>query len=314
MTFRSPPHLRLPIVAATLALVACGDLAAPVAPAGTATEQPLLARAPSRPTGTGIGVIGSKIDRVHQRVEYHGGSMMYGITSLYLIWYGNWAGSTTPSILTDLVENVGGSSYFGAVTRYANTYGVAPNNAVIYSGSVDDSYSYGAYLYWYDVGSIVGQAIIGGSLPLDPDAVYVVLPSADVEERSGFGVDYCGFHGQTNVNGVPVQVMFVGNPDRAPSQCMPQSVGPNGNAGADAMATILVNELFDTIVDPHFDAWYDRFGLEPADKCAWNFGTTYTTTNGARANVRLGSRDYLLQQLWVPDARGYCTLGATVTP
>ena len=110
------------------------------------------------------------------------------------------------------------------------------------------------------------------------------------------------------------QVLFVGNPDRAPSQCKPQAVGPNGSSAADGMATILANELFDAIVDPNFTAWYDRFGLEPADKCAWNFGATYTATNGARANIRLGGRDYLLQQLWVPDARGYCTLGATATP
>ena len=73
-------------------------------------------------------------------------------------------------------------------------------------------------------------------------------------------------------------------------------------------------KLDDTIIDPEFTGWFDRFLLEPADKCAWNFGTTYTTTNGARANVALGGRDYLLQQLWVPATRGYCTLDAGATP
>lgn len=314
MRFHSSPLRRLPIVAATVALAACGDVPPPVAPTDAATEQPLLAKAPSGPTGTGIGVIGSKVDRIHQRVEYHGGPVKLGVTSVYFIWYGDWTGSAVPPIVEDFAQNLGGSSYFNAVTRYPNASGVAPDNALIYSGSISDSYSYGAYLNSYDVGSIVGEAIVGtNSLPLDPDAAYVVLPSVDVE-LPGFGVDFCGFHTRTSINGIVVQVLFVGNPDRAPSQCKPQAVGPNGSSAADGMATILANELFDAIVDPNFTAWYDRFGLEPADKCAWNFGATYTATNGARANIRLGGRDYLLQQLWVPDARGYCTLGATATP
>jgi hypothetical protein len=70
------------------------------------------------------------------------------------------------------------------------------------------------------------------------------------------------------------------------------------------MASILAAELSNTITDPGFTAWYDKFLYEQADKCAWSYGTTYTTTNGARANVHLGARDYLLQQLWVPSARG----------
>ena len=80
------------------------------------------------------------------------------------------------------------------------------------------------------------------------------------------------------------------------------------------MANMMVNGLFNTILDPEFTGWYDKFLLEPADKCAWNFGTTYTTTNGARANVSLGGRDYLLQQLWVPGTRRFCTLDASAAP
>jgi hypothetical protein len=41
-----------------------------------------------------------------------------------------------------------------------------------------------------------------------------------------------------------------------------------------------------------------------ADKCAWNFGTTYKAPNGALANVHLGTRDYLVQQLWLPSKNG----------
>jgi hypothetical protein len=69
-------------------------------------------------------------------------------------------------------------------------------------------------------------------------------------------------------------------------------------------------ELFDVVTDPSFGAWYDRLGLEGGDKCAWTFGTTYKAPNGSLANMRLGTRHYLLQQLWLPSKNGggNCTL------
>ena len=313
MSLLSPPRALLS-TAAVLAIVACGDATMPAAPSSVAAEPSLLAKAPSLPNGTGIGVIGSKVDRIHQRVEYHDGAMMLGGTSVYFVWYGNWSGSTAPPILTDLALNLGGSAYFGAITRYRNAVGVAPSNAVQYGGSVNDAYSRGASLASYDILFSVGDAILNQSLPLDPSGIYVVFTSADVAETSGFGTAYCGFHSALSVNGNTIKVAYVGHPDRAPAQCKPQTVGPNGDAAADAMANVMVNELFDAIVDPEFRAWYDKFLLEPADKCAWNFGTKYTTTNGARANVALGGRDFLLQQQWVPGIRGYCTLDASATP
>jgi Phosphate-induced protein 1 conserved region len=297
-----PIHRLLPIGAAALALAACSEVSPPLAPASSApADVTSLAKTQPRPTGTGIGTIGSSVDRTHQRVEYHGGPMMFGTTNVYLIWYGSWVGNNAPTILTDLVQSIGGSSYFDIVTRYRNIAGVAPSNAVSYGGSIDDAYSLGSTLTAFDIGTIVGVTLAGGSsLPIDPNGVYVVLTSADVSETSGFGTSYCGFHNLTEVSGVVVQYVFIGHPDRAPAQCEPQSVGPNGNTAAD--------------VDPRFTAWYDKFMFEPADKCAWNFGTIYTVANGASANVRLGSRDFLLQQQWVLGNRGFCTLDASATP
>jgi len=49
------------------------------------------------------------------------------------------------------------------------------------------------------------------------------------------------------------------------------------------------------ITNPTGGAWFDRYGLENAAKCVGQFGTTYATANGARANLRLGSLDYLIQ-------------------
>jgi hypothetical protein len=308
MPFRTLSHVRLPILAAALALAACGDITPPITADNPSPDLQLLAKGPARPTGTGIGLVGSKAQRTAQPAEYHGGRLIATTSHAYLIWYGSWAGSTAPQILTDLASSLGGSSYFDAITRYRNPAGAPMPNAVQYGGSINDSYSQGTSLSNYHIAMIVGDAIINGSLPPDPEGIYVVLTSADVDETSGFGTQYCGFRSTTSVNGMAIKTVFIGHPDRVPTKCKPQAVGPNGNAAADAMATVLVNEIFNTMLDPEFTGWYDKFEFEPADKCAWSFGKTYKTANGARANMALGGRNYLLQELWVPSAGGFCTL------
>jgi hypothetical protein len=100
----------------------------------------------------------------------------------------------------------------------------------------------------------------------------------------------------------------VGNPDRCPSACSAQTTGPNGNAGADGMVSILAHELEEAVTDPDLNAWYDSRGMENADKCAWKFGASYTTGNGAMANIKLGGVDFLIQQNWVNASGGYCAL------
>lgn len=56
------------------------------------------------------------------------------------------------------------------------------------------------------------------------------------------------------------------------------------------------------------DGWYDGFGLGKADKCEGQFGSTYETANGAKANLRLGQRAYLIQQNWANDGEGRCRM------
>ena len=94
----------------------------------------------------------------------------------------------------------------------------------------------------------------------------------------------------------------------ASAACAAQTTGPNGNAGADGMASIIAHELEESVTDPDLNAWYDRRGYENADKCAWTFGTTYTASNGVQANMKLGARDYLIQRNWVNAGGGYCAL------
>jgi Phosphate-induced protein 1 conserved region len=240
-------------------------------------------------------------------ITYHGGPVILGTTNVYYIWYGNWSGNTATTILTDLAGNIGGSPYFNINTTYYNGSNTHVLNAVVFHGSTFDSYSHGTSLSDSAIQAIVSGAISSGALPKDTNGVYFVLTSSDVTASSGFCTQYCGWHTHGTISGSDIKYSFVGNPDRCPSACEAQTKGPNGNAGADGMASIISHELEETVTDPDLNAWYDSRGAENADKCAWTFGTTYTS-NGALANMRLGSRDYLIQRNWVNASGGLCAL------
>ncbi len=241
-------------------------------------------------------------------ISYHGGPVMLGTTHVYYIWYGDWlsapASGAVP-ILTDLAQNIGGSPYFNINTTYYDGGGNKVLNSVAFGGSTTDNYSRGKAVSDAGILGIVSDAINAGRLPKDTNGVYFVLTSSDVNETSGFCTQYCGWHTHGTIGGADIKYSFVGNPDRCPSACEAQTVSPNGNPGADGMASIIAHELEEAVTDPDLNAWYDTRGQENADKCAWTFGATYPS-GGGLANMKLGARDYLIQRNWVNASGGYC--------
>ena len=234
-----------------------------------------------RPAAAGIG--------------YGGGPVLLGTPNVYFIWYGNWAGNSATTILPDFMSNLGGSPYFDINTTYSDSRGNHVTGAIRYAGSTNDNYSQGSAISDQALVNIVSRAISGGAFPSDTNAVYFVLTSQDVT-LSGFCGGFCGYHTRTTIGGRDIKYSFVGNPAQCPRSCAPDSSpAPNGNLGADGMASILAHELEETVTDPDLNGWGDSAG-ENADKCAWTFGTTYRTASGALANMRLGTRDYLIQQ------------------
>jgi hypothetical protein len=251
---------------------------------------------------------------VQYGIQYHGGPVMTNTKNVYLIWYENWTGNSAQTILPTPVTNLNGSKYFNINTTYTNGGGTKVSNAVALGLQASNSYSQGTSLTDTDIVTIVNDAIVPkGVLPLDLDGVYFVLTSADVNETSGFCTSYCGWHNYTTVSGTVVKYAFVGNPDRCPSACEAQTISPNGNAGADGMASILSHELEETATDPRLSAWWQTStGEENADKCAWTFGSETTLPSGAKYNMTMGGVHYLIQQNWVDavnsktGAKGYC--------
>jgi len=225
--------------------------------------------------------------------------VLYNGVKVYLIWYGNWSGNTATTILPTLVSGLSGSPYYNINTTYYDGLNRKVPNLVTLGTQTTDAYSQGkSNLSDGAINAIVARAISTNALPTDPNGLYMVLTSADVH-KSGFGTSYCGWHTRATFGGVDVKYSFVGDPStQYPSSCGAQATGPNGNSGADAMASVLSHELEEATTDPDLNAWYDRSGQENADKCAWTFGTTSTAGNGALYNVTLGGTKYLIQRNW----------------
>jgi hypothetical protein len=241
-------------------------------------------------------------------ISYHGGPVMNGTVNVYYIWYGNWSGNSGTTILTNFISNLGGSSYEHINTTYYDGSNTHVTGAINYAGSTTDNYSQGTSLSDAQIQSVVA-AHCGALGSCDPNGLYFVLTSSDVTASSGFCTQYCGWHNHGTIAGKDVKYAFVGNPDRCPTSCEQQTTGPNGNAGADGMASIIAHESEEAISDPDLNAWYDTRGNENADKCAWTFGTESTAANGSKYNITLADGGkYLIQQNWVNASGGYCAM------
>ena len=277
------------------------------------------------------GLVGSSATAVNaavkngSRIIYHDGPVMPGGSNVYFIWYGCWSCGTagsdseTKNILTEFVVNLGASPYFRINATYPDALGNAPSGALYYGGEMPEgSYSEGLELNEEAIERIIERVLDRGYLPVDANGIYVVFGSADVgSTATGFCTPLAApHHGNFSLFGSPIKYAFIGNAARCPEIAAPQFFSrggrqlptPNANFAADAMASTLAQALNATVTNPLFSGWYDRDGLDNADKCAGKFGSLYTTASGARANIQLVNRDFLIQQNWINVGRGYCGL------
>ena len=244
---------------------------------------------------------------------YNGGPVISGTPDLYYIWYGNWANNTAKSIITKFTGALNGTSYLNTDSGMSGNGHVALIKSTSISLTAHRKLYLGTSLNGEDgtIQNIVTGTLGKGLLPHDASGIYFVLTAPDIAV-SGFNTTFCGWHDSTNWGSANLgtQFGFIGDPTASETGCYVQSTSPNKNFGADAMVSVIAHELIEATTDPIGTAWWDSnpasntYGYENADMCAWNFGTTYLTGNGASANIKLGTKNYLLQRQWVNTGAG----------
>ena len=268
---------------------------------------------------------------------YNGGPVMSGPNNVYFIWYGNWGSNTATAILPQFITDLSGSSYMNILSSYDSTTGAYPafSNQIGYGGSYFISDTQNTAIYngvgtslngtpgattSNSIAQIVSDALNAGAFAgaSAANSIFDVLTYSTVAV-SGFQSAFCGWHYSNNRGGISLGTQYglIGDPT-APG-CMPYSTSPNNNASADAMASVIAHETFETITDPLGNAWYDSVspsgtgktgGYENGDMCNFNFGkSTYSTANGSQANVNLNGTNYMLPQQWVNTGGGINTQG-----
>jgi hypothetical protein len=263
------------------------------------------------PTTGKITSTASSVAAGRGAVTYQPGGMVITEPNIYVIWYGNWDASScsaksgtssTPSIVNDFLGSLGESDWNKINTTYyqhisgKKTF-VQPTGEV--QGCTVDAGSQGLSLDTAtgpQVSDVVDHALSSKVLKTDPNGVYLVLTSSNVNVLD-FMTLLCAYHYFYDNSQATIKYAFIGDASAHLSSCAPQTtISPNGNPAADAMVSVIAHEFVEAVSDPTGTSWIDQAGLENADKCAWNYGQAFKTVNGAFANMSLGGRQYLIQQ------------------
>jgi hypothetical protein len=254
-------------------------------------------------------------------IFYHGGPIIQSINVAAIYWGTSaiYQGGPTPgttgtggsgggdgSLVGFFLRNLGGSSYYNINTTYYDGNGNKVQNAMSYTGFWADGSNPGATVSDAAIQAEVAQAFASGKLAYDANTVYAVFTGSGVNLGGGFGSQYCAYHGVFTLNGQPVKYAAMPYAYQYPSGCSALSGSPNNDYAGDTEVNVLAHEVEETNTDPQLNAWYDRRGYENADKCAWKFGSTYKTSNGAMANIQVGGQDFLVQMNWVNAGSGGC--------
>jgi hypothetical protein len=247
-------------------------------------------------------------------ILYHGGPIIpiQNVVAIYwassAIYNGGPApgthgtGAQDASLVGFFLRNLGGSPYFNINTTYFDGSGARVQNVVQYTqywASNTNVPASGSTVSDAQVQAKVVEGFTTGNLTYDPATLYAVFSGSGVNLGGGFGTQYCAYHGHFTNGSQDIKYAVMPHDADFVSGCTALNGSPNNDFAADAEVNTLAHETEETTTDPDLNAWFDRRGFENADKCAWTFGTTYTTANRSSANMNLGGKDFLIQRNWV---------------
>jgi hypothetical protein len=273
------------------------------------------AEANAKPGGGGGGGGGNT------GIFYHGGPVILSprVVAIYWanapIYNGGPAVNTTGtgaqdgSLIGAFLRSLGGSPYWNINHTYFDGSKNLVNNSLAYAGFWATNLNVpasGSAPTDANMQALINAGFASGAITYDPSTIYEIFTASGVNLGGGFGSSYCAYHGHFASTVGDVKYAAEPYDFEFPTACAALKGSPNGDAAADAEVNTIAHETEEFTTDPDLNAWFDRRGMENADKCAWTFGTTYVTSNGSTANMNLGGNDYLVQRNWINSGSGGC--------
>ncbi len=206
----------------------------------------------------------------------HGGTILPA-TTIYYIWWGNYPNgwpSDAPAGLAALASDLQGSNFQKDI--FPQYMRGSKMSWAFGSSAYDSSTPPGHGPKTSTIMNEVTGQIAAGKLPLDTNAIYVVLTS-----NFPGGVNYCAWHSWGSYNGTEIQFAYMPNTTGVSGCNDPQFTCNSYSAGTDSIANVLSHELSEAITDADGTAWYDSSGSEIGDKCAWQFSSCVNLTNSS---------------------------------
>ena len=197
-------------------------------------------------------------------MTYHGGKILSTAITKSIFWGTSWAGYTGDKItgLDTWFLGFGGSNYAKTSDEYTGSNGQVGPTTTYEGHAIDTTPSTG--------GGRTSTILAEVCKVITPDPsgngyypVYTDTPRGHAS--------YCAYHSYGTCNGTPVQFAFFFDLD-GDAGCDPQDISGLHSQGLAALANVSGHELSEARTDPASPgAWYDSFGEENGDKCAWTF-------------------------------------------
>ena len=267
-------------------------------------------------------------------MSYHGGPLLTGTLTVNVIFYGSWT-ATQQGILTDFIRSFAAPKSSKGYPTLAGWWSVTNNykdkkhtpvaQNVVLGKVVQDKYSVGKNLMESDVETVVVNSLktINAKF-IDPNAVYIVLTSADVNVQ-GFCSSQCGTHSYVRSPATQHKVLpfvWVGNPAKTcPGYCawpfakaqygagpnVPPLKSPNNDVGVDGMCITIASLLASAATNTLDNGWFQGSvyeGYDAVSVCGGIYGTgaypgfpgnLLTTKAGQSYNINgVNGRKYLV--------------------
>jgi hypothetical protein len=243
----------------------------------------------------------------------HGGPVVPTL-KLNLIFWGSGFESSTASLYQSFLEGITSTGYWTINNQYLR--GAA--NAASFGAAFSDPSTPPSTVTDADLQAEVHSVLAGGHLAYSADSLYYVITPKTVRVCSGSScscTSFCGYH-SSYVDSTFGAALYATIPSAAacPTACgvfSSDATSPNGNLEADDGVSVLAHEGEETLTDPLGSTWFDRRGNENADKCAFQFGSTTLSSNGAEVNQSFGGHSWLVQMNWSNAISGCAEFGPT---
>jgi hypothetical protein len=261
-------------------------------------------------------------------LSYHGGPVMHTNTTYAIYWVpaGFSVSSGYEPIINGFFQNVAADSHKKTNVYYADTqyYDTTAGNirySSNFGGSVVDTNAFPASgcsdpytavcLTDAQIQAEIDRVVTAQGWPRGPSTLFFLFTPKDVGScfsSDSWGcafTEYCAYHSWFGTGSSAT--LYANQPYASfvPFAC---DAGQHANGDdADATLNVVSHEHNEAVTDEQATGWYDSYGAENGDKCAWTFGTSLGATPYGQYNQVINGHYYYLQQEWSNRSAG-CVL------